>query len=829
MSALRPPTIVRWALLALAALSTPTPLLTQAIDPAAARFLAAVAPLVSAAEREAYLALQRPYQRAAFERSFWAARDPFPETAVNELEERWLQRAPVALERWESFEDARAVAFAAAGEPTATVRVTCSQLLRPLEIWSYAAAGRARGGVVLVFVSRGVSAGAPFRAWSAREGIFDLTTALSGGRLELPELLGQVAESCTRGREIAELLPLAVDWEEWLRRGNLLPRSNDEWLLRFTSQSTELPVEAKEMPAELSLRFPGSRGLRTVVEAAIRLAEKPAPAARFALDGEVLRGEELFEQFRYRFQPTPAGEAALLFERPLRPGTYRLVLRLHETTADRYFRVERELVVPAIAAADSIAAASPDPAAEATGLAAEGSTPATPAAEVAANEPAVRLRVATERLVTGKLRLDATVKGDAIAAVTFTLNGKPVLTKRRPPFGVELDLGRAPQLHRVGAVASDREGRELARDEAVLNGGPHRFALRLLEPKSIPLGAERVVARAEIELPEGERLDRVEFHVNDRLYATLYQPPFVQSLPVAQGSAPAWIRAVGYLVGGGAAEEVRLVGSGEFAAHVEIDFVELHATALDRRGHVVEDLRSDEIELSEAGQRQEIRRFELVRDLPIHAAVMIDTSASMVEELEEAERAALRFFSEVLTERDRAAVFTFADEPHLVVRFSGALEVLAGGLADLESGGETRLWDAAAFALHYFSGIRGKRALVLLSDGVDSGSRFGFDEVLDYARRTGVAIYAIGINVPSTPPEAGLRLDRLARETGGRAFRIQRAGELGSIYTTIETELRAQYLIAYQSTSSDLSGFREIELKPRRAGVRLRTVSGYYP
>jgi Ca-activated chloride channel family protein len=443
-------------------------------------------------------------------------------------------------------------------------------------------------------------------------------------------------------------------------------------------------------------------------------------------------------------------------------------------------------------------------------------------------EPGVRIVVPANDLLTGKLRVEALPRGTGVAAVAFTLDGKPVMTKKRPPFGAELDLGRTPRLHRVGAIALDAAGAELGRDEALVNGGPHRFAVRLVEPRAIPEGADHVEARAAVDLPEGESLDRVEFHVNDRLYATLYQEPWTQALPLPRGARVAWIRVVAYLADGGAAEDVRLVGSGEMTTAIDVDFVELYASMLDRRGRFVEGLTADDVEVRENGKPQVVRRFEPFADLPIHAGVMLDTSASMAEELAEAERAAQRFFAEVLSDRDRACVLTFADEPRLAVRFTRSPEVLAGGLAGLEARGETRLWDAVAYALHYFSGIRGKRAIVLLTDGLDSGSKFRFEEVLEYARRTGVAIYVVGLDVPLNPPDAGMLIDRLARETGGRSFRISRALELGPVYRDIQRELRAQYLIAYQSDGTG-EGFREIELRVKRPGVEVRTVRGYYP
>jgi hypothetical protein len=91
-----------------------------------------------------------------------------------------------------------------------------------------------------------------------------------------------------------------------------------------------------------------------------------------------------------------------------------------------------------------------------------------------------------------------------------------------------------------------------------------------------------------------------------------------------------------------------------------------------------------------------------------------------------------------------------------------------------------------------------------------------------------VALYVIGFNVPQRPPETGLRLDRLAQETGGRSWRVARAYELEEIFRSIETELRSQYLIAFQSTNAGGS-FREIDVRVARRGFEARALRGYYP
>jgi Ca-activated chloride channel family protein len=185
----------------------------------------------------------------------------------------------------------------------------------------------------------------------------------------------------------------------------------------------------------------------------------------------------------------------------------------------------------------------------------------------------------------------------------------------------------------------------------------------------------------------------------------------------------------------------------------------------------------------------------------------------------------------VITPKDRAAVITFNHRPELVVRFTHDPEVLAGGVAAITAEGGTALYDSLIYALYYFSGIKGKRALVVLSDGADEGSRYSFEEALDYARRTGVAIYPIGLGLPAKEGvQIRMLLQRLADETGGRSFFISRAAELAKVYESIERELRTQYLLTYQSSATGKDGaFRAVEVAVQRDGAEAKTIRGYYP
>ena len=136
-------------------------------------------------------------------------------------------------------------------------------------------------------------------------------------------------------------------------------------------------------------------------------------------------------------------------------------------------------------------------------------------------------------------------------------------------------------------------------------------------------------------------------------------------------------------------------------------------------------------------------------------------------------------------------------------------------------------------SLYYFRGIRGRRALVLLSDGEDTASTIEFPEALEYARISGVAIYAIGLRIGKSQIGVRRKLESLAEQTGGRTFYIRQAAELHAVYDEIEEELRSQYLVAYNSDQvGEADSYREVRVEVRDAkGKKLqaRTIRGYYP
>jgi Ca-activated chloride channel family protein len=119
--------------------------------------------------------------------------------------------------------------------------------------------------------------------------------------------------------------------------------------------------------------------------------------------------------------------------------------------------------------------------------------------------------------------------------------------------------------------------------------------------------------------------------------------------------------------------------------------------------------------------------------------------------------------------------------------------------------------------------------LVLLSDGDDTSSLIPYEQAIDIAKRSGVAIYSIGLKLSRADIEARRKLTAMARETGGQVFFVGSAAELEGVYAAIEKELRSQYLLGYVSDARTAEGFRSVEVKLQgAAGLKARTARGYY-
>ncbi len=786
-------------------------------------WLLEVEPLITRSERALFATLKKDYQRDAFIQQFWKVRDPYPRTSRNELKERWRFRVVEAMSKFGNLRDDRARIHLVHGPPDGGFEVKCTKTRIPAEVWTYSGGSDfVRQPGVLIFVKprmRDTEA----RVWNPTTGYMAMEqalgrsrTCLNGGRLQ--NLIGAINNNYD-------------NYVSVLRRYLAKPRSNSqEWVQTFVAFSTDLPPGAAELAGDVTFAFPGRHQHRTVVHGLLSIPTESVAVGEYAgyrshdflLTGEVVRDDSLFENFRYKFGfPEQSGQDAipLAFQRFLRPGQYRVILKLDDLNSSRVLRREIELEVPQVDGLYELPTFQ-DPRTEQ--LFAEAT------AAIEAGETSLRLIPPQGGLQTGFVRFDTLVSGNEIDKVSFYLDDKYVLTKNRPPYNVEIDLGSYPDLHTLRVVGFDAEKTEVATDELLINSGGYRFDINLVEPRKGKRYASSLRARAEVEVPEGRSLERVELFLNETLVATLYQEPYVHPIILPENEEVGYVRAVAYLPDGNSTEDLVFINAPDYLEELEIQFVELYTTVLDKQRRPVDGLLQEQFSVAEDGVRQKIARFEKVQDLPIHVGILIDNSASMVGTLGEVRKAALSFFQQAIQPKDRAAVITFNNFPNLAVELTNDKSALGSGLAGLVPEGRTALYDSVMFSLYYFTGIKGQRAILVLSDGRDESSRFDFSETLDYARRAGITIYSIGLRLGDMGARGRLR--QLADETGGRSFFIHDISQLQDIYGLIQRELRSQYLIAYQSTNTEEDDeFRSVELKVDRKDLVVKTLSGYYP
>ena len=776
--------------------------------------------LILGPERLAFHKLRTNYQRDAFIDSFWESRDPFPETARNELKDRFNRYIHLAKARYGTIDDDRSRILLIHGEPTHSFPVRCTKKFEPAEVWAYQRSAAVNFPFVVVFFNpRNES---PSRIWRP-------------GNLADDNQITQI-QRCINGDQflaVVSLIRRAGDYDLTLQRVLAKPRPRSaEWLSTFVSFTTELPPNAELFEADLAIDFLGRYQSRTVTQGVLRIPPGQVEAGEIAgyrsfdllLTGEVVAGDRLFENFRYKFGfptlslPSEEAEIPLAFQRFLRPGEYTLVLKLEDLNSGRFYRYRSDLSVPQL---EDVVETPPSVDPESASLFAEATAAIT-------GDTSIRLVPPRSDLLTGFVRFDTLAVGNEIQKVTFSLDGRRLMTKNRPPFNVEIDLGPFPRLHTLEVEAFDAEGQRVAQDQLLVNSGSNRFRVVLQEPQKGRRYEKSLLAKAQVETPEDRSLERVEIYLNESLLATLFQPPFVQPIVLPETEELTFVRAVAYLADGNSTEDLVFVNAPEYLEEVDVQFVELYATVLDNSGRPVRGLTEEDFEVRENGAVQKLTRFDEVGDLPIHVGILLDNSGSMRGALDAARAAAIRFFEQVITPKDRAAIITFNRFPTLAVKLTNDLQQLGGGLAGLTPEGETSLYDSVMFGLYYFTGIKGQRALLLLSDGRDEGSRFSFEETLEYARRAGVTVYSIGLRLQEGSARSDLR--RLADETGGRSFFINKVQELPEIYDLIQQELRSQYLLAFQSSSSeDSESFRPLEVKTSRRDLDVKTISGYYP
>jgi VWFA-related protein len=321
-----------------------------------------------------------------------------------------------------------------------------------------------------------------------------------------------------------------------------------------------------------------------------------------------------------------------------------------------------------------------------------------------------------------------------------------------------------------------------------------------------------------------------------------------------------------------------------------VKVVNLFANVRNKSGGIVKDLTKDDFLLDEDGRSQVITYFSQESDLPLSLGLLVDTSGSQRRLIEEERSASFRFFDQVLRpEKDVAYVIHFDFDVELLQDVTSSRKLLEKALDELEaptgrrvqqrqqpqqqypypfpgggrrgrggpmgggggggrSGGGTMLYDAVLLASDEVARKQsGRKALILLTDGVDTGSKTSLYSAVEAAQRADTLVYSIlfedpeayggggfgmgrrGGRIPMSMPNGKKVLEQISRETGGRFFEVSKKQTLAKVYDEIDTDLRHQYSLGYSPDRTEAAGgYHKIHLTTKQKGLTVQTREGYY-
>jgi Ca-activated chloride channel homolog len=260
----------------------------------------------------------------------------------------------------------------------------------------------------------------------------------------------------------------------------------------------------------------------------------------------------------------------------------------------------------------------------------------------------------------------------------------------------------------------------------------------------------------------------------------------------------------------------------QFASGVNL--VEVYAAVVDRDGRPAADLTRDDFTVLEDGRPQEVSAFA-AGDFPLSVALAVDRSFSMGGRELPMARDAARAFLDRLRPTDQAMVVAIGSQIQIAAPLSTDRRAQQDAIQRLESWGTTGLHDAIISSIDAIQTAKGRRALVLLSDGNDRYSQASAADARDRARSSDVMVYPIALGKTRPPLFA-----ELAALTGGRSFQPKDAVQLADTMQIIATELRQQYLLGYVPSRPIVPGepqWRAITVRVKRPDVTVRARDGY--
>jgi VWFA-related protein len=462
------------------------------------------------------------------------------------------------------------------------------------------------------------------------------------------------------------------------------------------------------------------------------------------------------------------------------------------------------------------------------------------------NREGLESRDAREIVLTGRLTLEITVpKPDEVCAGTITLNsrvqndtgsptkkveyfidGKSVGTTTTAPFNLEWKAVSVPPGTHVLRALAENEKSDVASAQTRFMT-EQGLKLELTTPEEGALLDEKVTAESRIKNMTGEAVRKVEYFIEKRSIGSSAAAPYSVQGDLASFTDGAYmLRGIAETESGETAEDLRRI---EICHPFTVTF---WATVTDSCGRFIVNLTKADFAVMENNSPQsDIKVTKTTEETPVSVVMLLDGSGSMAGTTRDVISAADTFIA-LLSPKDRAAVLFFDDRVGIACPFTKDRRELSRAISHLQAAGGTALYDSIYEASGMVKGSNGRKAIILLTDGVDenapgtaAGSSRSFAESLRAARESDCVIYSIGLG--KGVDDKVLR--NLSESTGGRLYLRPGAKDLQETYRQIAEELRCQYIISYRSSMKKRDGaWRKVKITTPGNTYKVRTKEGYF-
>ena len=307
-----------------------------------------------------------------------------------------------------------------------------------------------------------------------------------------------------------------------------------------------------------------------------------------------------------------------------------------------------------------------------------------------------------------------------------------------------------------------------------------------------------------------------------------------------------------------AAGTVLVLAQDDNTIRLDVNLVSIFASVRGKNNALISNLEKGDFKIFEDGKEQQIKNFTRETDLPLTLGLLVDTSSSQERLIDTEQRAASQFFSKVIREKDQAFLIQFGAEAELLQDLTNSTRSLQKGLQQLrlsvpvgglhpgpvptmQNQAGTILYDAVYLAANdELKREVGRKAIILITDGVDTGSKITRDKAIEAAQKGDVMIYSIfyqdraayggGFGTISLGGGGGeSELRRMSSETGGQVFKVDRGHSLDDIFKELQDEMRSQYAITYQPPNPKRDGtYHKIDIKLANRDYKPQARKGYY-